>query len=552
LTLVYTPPANFTGVDQFEYRVTDTGQPPETSTGTVFVTVNGDNSPPVFVGVNGDPNARSLAFNESGETEQVFEYDLNTWFTDPEGDASTFAVEVIGAAGAAEIVEASIVTGSQDASVLRLRLLSYRSGEVTLRIVATNVNDGPQSTTDIPVTVNDVNHAPRLIGSLDPTNVNEDEVVVRNLATIFSDPDGDVLTYRVSRIGGVNNPTAAQIAASGLVQSVAFVNGVMTINLVPDAFGSVSMEITARDAEFSVSHPFTLNVAPQPDAPRGVADQFSISYGGRLQVSNRASGVLANDLNPDVIPISNQGLRVDLASVTDPARGTLQMNQDGTFVYTNSGRVASDPAFDTFTYRPINADNQLGNVVTVTIQLTASAYQNPIPGFQFDVTADGAISPIDALRIINLLATRRVSGVPVSELTTPPPDFYDVDGSGVITPLDAILVINEIARRNRLAQGGGEGEQVSAGVSESVWLASTSEVFASSAITLPEVERDQQPSAFTFDDLTSDPFETTSDDGDDPADLLADDLISLRQSSQSGDGSAEASDEALLSWFAAD
>jgi hypothetical protein len=261
---------------------------------------------------------------------------------------------------------------------------------------------------------------------------------------------------------------------------------------------------------------------------------------------------LANDVNPDVVPISSQGLRVDLASVTNPAKGTLQMNEDGTFVYTNLGRVPSDSATDSFTYRPINANNQLGNVVTVTIRLTASSYQNPIPGFQFDVTADGAISPIDALRIINLLSTRRVSGVPVSELTTPPPDFYDVDGSGVISPLDAILVINEIARRNRLAQGVGEGEQVSAALPESVWLASTSEVFASSAITLPEVEPERQASAFTFDDLTSDPFENVSDGGDDPADLLADDLISLRQSSEAGDGAAEASDEALLSWFAAD
>jgi hypothetical protein len=35
--------------------------------------------------------------------------------------------------------------------------------------------------------------------------------------------------------------------------------------------------------------------------------------------------------------------------------------------------------------------------------------------------------------------------VPVSEIGSPPPDFYDVDGNGAVSSLDALNVINRLA-----------------------------------------------------------------------------------------------------------
>ncbi len=503
--LVYTPKVGFSGPDQFTYTVFDVAPPvdiynpfiPQSSTGTVTLNVNGTNSPPSFIGINGDPNRTSLQFNESKETEQVFEYNLNTWFLDPEGDASTYTVV---SSNPAIVVSTVIIDPATGAATLRLRLPSFRFGNLNLQVTATNIGGGPSTSVTIPVSVLNTPDAPRLIGTLDPLNSDEDVTIQRDLTQIFFDPDGEQLTYQVSRIGNIFNPTAAQITASGLVQSISFAGNQMTIVPVADAYGSILLEITARDATAAVSDAFTLTIAPQPDAPRGMPNQYDVPIGGRLQVLNPAQGVLANDSDPDsdVFPGTSERVRVDLSSVsgsnpvsiqngtgvrvTTP-RGQLEIFRDGTFTYKNN--VGTPGQTDSFSYRPIDPTNRVGNLVTVTLTLGRSEYQNPIPGFRFDVTADGFISPLDALRILNLLASRQTAGIPVSELTSTPPDFYDVSGDGIVTPFDALEVINEIARRNN-ASLNGEGEAAPA-----TWLTST--VFAASSISLPKVVDPPRP-----------------------------------------------------------
>jgi len=108
--------------------------------------------------------------------------------------------------------------------------------------------------------------------------------------------------------------------------------------------------------------------------------------------------------------------------------------------------------------------------VVVTIQDAASAFlpiagtfvisvlanENPFhnPENPFDVNSDGAITPLDALLIINSMSRNGGPG-PISGF--PSPDrFYDVNGDGFITALDALLIINKINRLRR-----GEGEQPS-------------------------------------------------------------------------------------------
>lgn len=540
--LVYTPPANFSGPDQFTYSVQDNGSPAATATGTVFLTVDGDNAAPVFVGINGDPQRQSLQFNESKAVEQVFEYNLNSWFFDAEGDASTFTVT----SSDPSTVNATVIFDpATGASTLRLRLPSYRFGEVTLTVVATNVGGGPSGSAQIPVTVLNTPDPPVLIGTLDPLNVNEanagDPPVTRDLSTVFSDPDGGQLTYTVARIGNILNPTPGQIAASGLVQSITFVGNQMRITLVPDASGSVGLEIRASDGTFSVTDTFTLNVSPVADAPRGEPNHYNVPIGGTLQVLNPAQGVLANDTDPDndVFPGTNQKLRVDLASVTQPSRGTLQMNSDGTFVYINTSGQSGDT--DSFTYRPIDPTGLLGNVTTVTLNLGQSLYQNPIPGSNHDVNADGVVSPLDALLVLNVLAANRTAEVPVSSLTSPPPPYYDVNGDGRVQPLDALLVINEIARRNRLRLSSGEGEL------DAALLASSTTLYAASSIGLPETLPAEPASVAGPQTVFADAFDGAWIDFDEPAELLAEDHLSLQAADQDDDPAANAVDKALLS-----
>lgn len=547
--LVYQPPANFSGQDQFTYRVTDNGVPPATATGTVLINVGGDNDPPIFVGINGDTNVRSLQFTESKDVEQVLNFNLSSWFTDPEGDASTYQVT----SSDPTLVRTEVLRDNASGlSTLRLtlppRFLTVPSIDLSLNILATNVG-GPSSTVQVPVRVVNTPDPPAVTGTLDPLVVAEDEVVVRDLSTIFRDPDGAQLTYRVARIGSLLNPTAQQIAASPLLESISFSGNNMTIRLDGDASGSVEIQIAATDGSFEVTDTFVLTVQAAPDAPRGVADFYNVPIGARFEVIDPTQGLLGNDVDPDsdVFPGSTRRVRVDLASVTQPSRGSVVVNADGTFVYTNTGGAAEE--VDTFTYRPIDPTGLIGNVVTVTLNLGRSRYQNPIPGFNFDVTANGAITPIDALRIINRLSRARSSEIAVSDLTTPPPDFLDVNGDGFVRPFDALLVINEISRRNRQQLGQAEGESLNAKIASTVTYAAPTNVGLTQS-------NQVAPLATVGDaedtDGSYDPFAAGFDIVDNRAEKSSYELIQLHQSSDSAKASATAVDEALTEWFAKD
>jgi hypothetical protein len=105
----------------------------------------------------------------------------------------------------------------------------------------------------------------------------------------------------------------------------------------------------------------------------------------------------------------------------------IQTNQ------TNLGWVTSDEAVD---------ESQLGLA------------QNPEDAA--DVTGDGLITPLDALKIIDRL--NRLFGndaVPVGAGGTPNV-FLDVNGDGLLSNLDALIVINRLS--SAFGGQGGEGE----------------------------------------------------------------------------------------------
>ncbi len=210
-------------------------------------------------------------------------------------------------------------------------------------------------------------------------------------------------------------------------------------------------ELVTRDV-------FVVDVLPA-GAPRAEPDFYNVPTDGTLQVPHVSGGVIGNDTDAgdDVFPGTDQKLRVHLPSVVQPTLGTLEFHEDGTFLYTMNSGQAGDT--DSFQYRAIDPTGLLGNATTVTLNLGRSAYQNPNPGLNFDVDADGSVTLLDALRIVNLLRTNRVSEILVSAMSAPPPDYYDVNGDGRIQLLDALLVVNEVTRSKRLQMlGAAAGE----------------------------------------------------------------------------------------------
>lgn len=137
-----------------------------------------------------------------------------------------------------------------------------------------------------------------------------------------------------------------------------------------------------------------------------------------------------------------------------------------TFTATKTGTVAfiGDPAdilplHDTLLFEPptaVIADRirygfDSANVVAASGGSGGEAFTNSANAF--DVNADGSVTPIDALIVINSLNSGGVTAGGEGEQA--PKYYVDVNGDGTVSPLDALLVIN---RLNVGGAGEGEGE----------------------------------------------------------------------------------------------
>ncbi|MEX2188303.1 MAG: cadherin-like domain-containing protein, partial [Pirellulales bacterium] len=127
----------------------------------------------------------------------------------------------------------------------------------------------------------------------------------------------------------------------------------------PDSFLYAATDGQAQSDPVTV----TITVTPGPnDRPVAVADAYAVDEDVVLTVSDPAAGVLANDTDGEMDPLT--------ASVfAQPAHGAVAMNDNGTFTYTPSADYFGT---DTFTYRAWDgSDYSQPGTVTITV--------NPIP-----------------------------------------------------------------------------------------------------------------------------------------------------------------------------
>lgn len=455
--LIYTPAPNFSGSDSFQYQITDNATVnPATAFGTVTINVSGVNDGAVF----GGPT--TLNYNESKGQVQTFTIDLNTWFIDPEGDALTYSVSS---------ADGTLVNASVSGNIMTLVLPVDRSGTTNLTLTAFNPNGELPTVQLVDVIVANTPDPPRLIQSLNPTTTNEDVDVTLDLTQYFFDPDGDVLSYQIITPAGQTDPFDRS-----LVESITFSNNQMLIKLVPNASGSTVINLRVSDGNFAITETFTLVVNEVADVPVAVNNTYQSAIRGRLVVVDPRLGILANDSEAD-----GDSFNVDLTQFVGGKKttqfGEVTMNANGTFSYLNLRGIVGN--VDSFTYRAVDADG-VSNTATVFIQLVGSTHQNP--SNRLDVNADGNVSAIDALRIINKLNREGVNSIPISELP-PPPDYFDVNGDGDVEPIDALAIINAL---NRSLTGSGEGEGSSATTLNSLRMGTTTSWVSAGTSNLPQ------------------------------------------------------------------
>ncbi|MHB9077543.1 MAG: Ig-like domain-containing protein [Pirellulaceae bacterium] len=154
--------------------------------------------------------------------------------------------------------------------------------------------------------------------------------------------------------------------------------------------------------------------------------------------------VLANDSDPDG--------QLDPGSIviTGPSHGTAVL-VDGKVLYTPNTNFLGN---DSFTYTVADEQGSRSNVATVQIRVLVDPYPWQNPAWNLDVNADGYVSAVDVLLIINYLNFHGPGDLPVPP--TPafsPPPYLDVSGDNAVYPVDALMVIRYLNGHRGTFQG---------------------------------------------------------------------------------------------------
>ena len=150
-----------------------------------------------------------------------------------------------------------------------IRIYANNTGTTTVVVVATD-NIGQTASDEFDVTVTEpapeepTNNPPILSGTLDDQTVTVGEPIDVSIEGVFTDPDGDELTYTAES----DDTNVATVELSGTDLTISGVNA-----------GSTIFKITATDSEFNVVGEFDVEVETVPEAVDSIPNQ-SLAIGG--------------------------------------------------------------------------------------------------------------------------------------------------------------------------------------------------------------------------------------------------------------------------------
>ena len=351
--IVYTPNANWFGVDTFEYNVDD-GE--ELDTGLVTVTVNSVNDKPVFTE---KPDNMSLTEDLDNGVDTLIVTDVET------DDADLVVTAISSNPGLIDVGDITIEKLGDGNRRITIDPKDDQNGTATITLVVEDEDGGVnEEPCTFIVTVAAVNDPPA--GGNDEAETKEDTAVT--IAATDND-DVDEGTNEDDEnllIISVDDPAHGSAAA---------VNGDKDILYTPDDEwnGIEVFNYTVEDADgIQVAFTVTVTVMPEPDDP--VADNDSVTTDEDHAVS---IDVLDGDVDVDASATLNthtdahpelQTLSIDIedAALTVPLHGDISIDEiTGEIVYTPDTNYNGS---DSFTYYLIdNTGRKDEGTVTVTI-----------------------------------------------------------------------------------------------------------------------------------------------------------------------------------------
>jgi VCBS repeat-containing protein len=392
-SFVYTPEADFHGVDGFSYVASD-------GTGTseaASVTINVNS-------VNDDPAGTADVYATDEDTALTVDAAGGVLAndTDADGDPLTATLVTGPASGTLTLNADGSFTYTPSADFNGTDSFVYTA------------SDGTASTGEITVTinVNAVNDAPAAVA--DAYTVDEDATLTVDAAGGLlandTDVDGDALTAAV-----VTGPANGTLTLNA--------DGSFSYTPNADFNGSDTFTYSVSDGALTSEGTVTITVTPVNDAPVAVEDAFTVDEDATLTV-DAAGGVLANDTDVE-------GDALSATVVTGPANGTLTLNADGSFSYTPNANFNGS---DTFTYSV--SDGALTSEGTVTITVNPVADAPVATADTYDATEDTALT-VDAVAGVLANDTDADGDALTATLVTGPANgtlTLNADGSFVYTP----------------------------------------------------------------------------------------------------------------------
>ena len=224
------------------------------ATQTVVVTVQTPNRAPM---PSGAIPAQSL------DAEQSVTLEVAPYFSDPDGDTLGYA---------ARSSDGGVVSAGVSGSTLTLT--GVAGGTATVTVTATDPG-GLSAAQSVSVTVQTPNRPPMPSGSIPTQRVDVGRTATLDVASYFSDPDGDALTYEAT----TSDPAVVSVAVSG-----------STLTFTGEALGTATVTVTATDPD-GLSATQSVSVAVRtpnrPPAPSGSIPAQSIQPGrtARLDVA---------------------------------------------------------------------------------------------------------------------------------------------------------------------------------------------------------------------------------------------------------------------------